>query len=121
MQGGCGHWADLQMQNVINKTACNHDGDTAQIEAAKVCEDLKTKSANTRGTPGQLISDLLLSTTVDVRTAHGDMDKLKHTLRHQRAKHHPKKPSSITDLTIDDTWMMTGGLVTRPSQTRSRG
>ena len=60
----CGHWSDLQIQNVINKTACNHDGDTAQIEAAKVHEDLKTKAANTRGTPNQLISDSLLSTTV---------------------------------------------------------
>ncbi|KAI0214547.1 hypothetical protein LSAT2_000353 [Lamellibrachia satsuma] len=52
------------IQNVINKTACNHDGDTARIEAAKVREDLKTKAANTRGTPNQLISDSLLSTTV---------------------------------------------------------
>ena len=47
MQGCCGHWSDLQIQNVINKTACNHDGDTAQIEAAKVREDLKIKAANT--------------------------------------------------------------------------
>ncbi|KAI0209542.1 hypothetical protein LSAT2_005794 [Lamellibrachia satsuma] len=53
-----------QIQNAINKTACNHDGDMAPIEAAKVGEDLKTKAANTRGTPNQLISDSLLSTTV---------------------------------------------------------
>ncbi|KAI0226066.1 hypothetical protein LSAT2_023229 [Lamellibrachia satsuma] len=52
-----------QIQNVINKTACNHD-DTAQTEAAKIREDLKTKAANTTGTPNQLISDSLLSTTV---------------------------------------------------------
>ena len=95
---------DLQTQNVINKTAHNHDGDTAQVEAAKVREDLKTKAANTRGTPGQLISDSLLSTTVDVRVALVDMDALKRTLLRQRAKHHPKNPSSTNDLTIDDTW-----------------
>ena len=79
MQGCCGHWSDLQIQNVINKTACNHDGDTAQIEAAKVREDLKTKAANTRGTPN-----------------------------HCLWKHHPKNPSSTTDLTINDTWKTTG-------------
>ena len=72
---------------MINKTACNHDGDTAQIEAAKVREDLKTKAANTRGTPNQLISDSLLSTTVC-----GSI----------------KNPSSTTDLIINDTWKTTG-------------
>ena len=105
---------DLQIQNVINKTACNHDGDTAQIEAAKVREDLKTKAANTRGSPDQLISDSLLSTTVDIRAALGDMDPLKRTLYHQRAKHHPKNPSSTTDLTINDPWMTTGGENPKP-------
>ena len=100
---------DLQIQNVISKTDHSPDGDTAWREAAKVREDLKTMAANTRGTLGQLIPDSLLSTTVDVRTTLGDMDALKRTLHRQKAKHHPKNPSSTTDLTIDDTWMMTGG------------
>ena len=36
------------------------------------------------------------------------------TLHRQRAKHHPKNPSSTTGLTIDDPWMTTGGENPKP-------
>ena len=66
----------------------------ARTEAAKVREDLKTKAANTRGTPDQLISDSLLSTTVDVRAALGDMDALKLYSPSPEGQASPQEPIS---------------------------
>ena len=88
-------------------TIHSHDADVARVQANKLREHLKTKAATTRGTPGQSISDTTLSTTV--RTSLGDTDALKHTLRRQMAKLHPKNPSFTANLIIDNEWTTTGG------------
>ncbi|XP_041372748.1 uncharacterized protein LOC121386019 [Gigantopelta aegis] len=105
---------DLQVENVLRVTNHSHDADVASVQANKLKENLKAKAATTRGTPGQLISDTTLFTTVDVRAALGNTDALKRTLRRQKAKHHPKNPSSTANLTIDDDCTTTGGDNPRP-------
>ena len=59
-------------------------------------------------TPGKLISDTTLSSTVDVRAALEDTGASKRTLRHRKTTRHPKNPSSTANLTIDYEWITTG-------------
>ena len=96
------------------KTDHNHDAEVARIKAIKVKENLKAKAATTRGTPGQLIADTILSTDVDVRAALEDPDVLKRTMRRQKAKHHHKNPATYTNLIIDNNWRTTRGENTKP-------
>ena len=105
---------DSVIQTVIKKTDHCHDGDNNTVKATQLKEELKTKAATTRGTPGQLVSDSAVTTTADVRAALGDVDVLKRTLRRQRAKNNPKNPTSVSDLIIDDTWTTTGGEDPKP-------
>ena len=102
------------IQTVIKKTDHCHDGDNNTVKATQLKEELKTKAATTRGTPGQLVSDSAVTTTADVRAALCDVDVLKRTLRRQRAKNNPKNPTSVSDLIIDDTWTTTGGEDPKP-------
>ena len=104
---------DSVIQTVIKKTDHCHDGDNT-VKATQLKEELKTKAATTRSTPGQLVSDSAVTTTADVRAALGDVDVLKRTLRRQRAKNNPKNPTSVSDLIIDDTWTTTGGEDPKP-------
>ena len=49
------------VQTFIKKT-----GDANTVQATKLKDELKTKATATRGTPGQLVSDGAVTTSVDV-------------------------------------------------------
>ena len=53
---------------MLGVTDHSHGADVARVQANKRRENLKAKTTIPRGTPGQLILDYTLSTTVDAHS-----------------------------------------------------
>ena len=52
--------------------------------------------------------DYTADTPVDIRAELGNPDSVKRSLRQECAKHMPKNPAALCDLTLYDKWTTTG-------------
>lgn len=99
---------DANMQQILYTTNHCHDASRAKVAAAKLKTAVKTAATDTRGRPGQILTDMLSQQPVEVRYAAGQTETLKRNIRRVRNGTLPKDPASLRDLSIEGVWRTTG-------------
>ena len=97
----------FQIKDILSSSPHSHTSDSTKTAATKVRSELKHQAGTTRGTPSQLLADTTSTVSLDIRAALGEMDTVKRSLRHERAKHQPKNPASVQDLVVHGEWTTT--------------
>jgi len=98
---------NAEMNTINSSTPHSHDPRDQAVAVAKLKATLKEQASVSRGTPGQLIADHTTEIPVGVRADLGNPDVIKRTIRRERAKHLPKKPASLRELTLEGEWTTT--------------
>jgi len=92
------------MLTITGSTPHNHDPQDQSVAVTKLRSAIKERAGTSRGTLTQLLVDSTIDTPVAVRADLGNPEHIKRSLRRERSKHMPKKPTSLHDLTLDDEW-----------------
>lgn len=95
------------MNTVTSTTPHSHDPQQQAVAVARLRASLKERAAGSRGTLAQLIADQTTDTPIDIRVELGNPETVKRSLRRERAKHMPKNPTSLSELTLDGEWITT--------------
>ena len=97
----------FQMTTVTSFTSHSHDPQQQAVAVTKLRASLKERAAGSCGTLTQLMSDQTTDTPVDTLAGLGNPETVKCSLRRERAKHMPKNPTSLSELTLDGEWTTT--------------